>query len=148
LPTSLLALCCWQGADDIIIVEGELDKLAIEEALLQLLQQQQQDYADGASVQLTADNHWLLNGRRVAVLSVPAGAPALTTKEAKFKYVSEHMSICSEALWCLGPRFDAATLEWTITSNAGIYPTPLIQPSMLVHCGVLLLLLLPGARLL
>ncbi|KAF6258971.1 hypothetical protein COO60DRAFT_1059082 [Scenedesmus sp. NREL 46B-D3] len=84
-----------KGADDIIIVEGEMDKLAVDEALLQLQQQdtqqqqqQQQQHADAAdTVALTPDSHWLLNGRRVAVLSVPAGAPALTTKEAKFKYV-------------------------------------------------------------
>jgi hypothetical protein len=90
-----------QGADDIIIVEGEMDKLAIDEALLQL-QRQQQHNADAGSVQLSPDNHWLLNGRRVAVLSVPAGAPALTTKEAKYKYVS--LDIPAATRQCLDPR--------------------------------------------
>ncbi|WIA29449.1 hypothetical protein OEZ86_011950 [Tetradesmus obliquus] len=85
-----------KGADDIIIVEGEMDKLAVDEALLQMQQQQQQQQQpDGAaSVALTADNQWLLNGRRVAVLSVPAGAPAITAKDAKFKYVHA----CSDVL--------------------------------------------------
>lgn len=97
--------CCWlQGASEIIIVEGEMDKLSVEEALLvaakKQLQQQQQEQADGSSSTVAADDDsissmtlgerplWWKLGRHTAVLSVPAGA---TT--GKMDYVSSRQGI-------------------------------------------------------
>lgn len=66
----LLVVAILQGVEDLVIVEGEIDKLAIDEAL-----------------QLHTGNP--LWPRSVAVVSVPAGAPTpgSVNMEGKFRYV-------------------------------------------------------------
>jgi hypothetical protein len=80
-----------QGADEIVIVEGELDKLAIEEALMQVAAStgsaQPAAAPDPAVFMTTPD------GTKRAVMSVPAGAPSRAastsqSQERKFKFVS------------------------------------------------------------
>jgi hypothetical protein len=122
-----------QGAEELIIVEGEIDKLAVEEALWQM-----QGAADGdrsasgdgdsssatSAAQPRADGAaggagpaWLSSpaGGRRAVLSVPSGAPGGTTAgvsslERKFKFVSVvqgSVSISASARCCARDRLCA-----------------------------------------
>lgn len=85
-----------QGAEEVIIVEGELDKLAIEEAFMQVaaskMQASQQQQQPGAAAD-PAVFMALPGGGRRAVVSVPAGAVARVSGdgisyERKFKFVS------------------------------------------------------------
>lgn len=96
---------CLQGAEEIIIVEGELDKLAVEEALMQVEQARMQAAASSSTGQPAAQPDPAAfmtspEGARRAVISVPAGAPsraATTTHslERKFKFVSGSLRRCT-----------------------------------------------------
>jgi hypothetical protein len=83
-----------QGAEEVIIVEGELDKLAIEEAFMQVAASTSQASTQqpGAAVDPAVFMALPGSGRR-AVVSVPAGAVARVSGdglsyERKFKFVS------------------------------------------------------------
>jgi hypothetical protein len=130
IPSLLCLLLCLlpaQGADEIIIVEGEIDKLSLDEAL-QLVspeqQQKQQPPFDHQQQQVPtpvslqpADSSTdssmgvqpVLRGRhwKTAVLSVPAGAPAVgETKpgslERKFQFV--RYPYHNQSTWPLPPH--------------------------------------------
>jgi hypothetical protein len=112
-----------QGAEEIIIVEGELDKLAVEEALMQVEQARLQAAAaaasssssnTGAAAAAQPDPAAFMvspEGARRAVISVPAGAPsraatATQNLERKFKFVSGLSAACGHllAVCCVGSR--------------------------------------------
>lgn len=106
IPHSSIISAFLQGATEVIIVEGEMDKLAVEEALAAAARQQLQHQAnqDGnrspvppAGVTTPGQQPiWQQLGRLTAVLSVPAGAPSTSSADAgkassldrKFRYVS------------------------------------------------------------
>jgi septal ring-binding cell division protein DamX len=92
-----------QGADEVIIVEGELDKLAVEEALMQVAAAAANGtaatpangIAGSAGMEASDPTAFMAcpEGGRRAVISVPAGAPSrvsgpATSQERKFKFVS------------------------------------------------------------
>lgn len=100
-----------QGADEIVVVEGELDKLAVEEALMQVAA----STADGSAPPAAAPDPAVFmqtpDGTRRAVISVPAGAPsrAATTsqsQERKFKFVSGEHRLQQQRMGC------AETCAW------------------------------------
>lgn len=82
-------MCGVQGADEVIIVEGEMDKLAVEEALLQGAAAAPVGQDPGLPPSATDGFLSPVGGRR-AVVSVPAGAPSPTAQnlERKYKFVS------------------------------------------------------------
>lgn len=84
-----------QGADEVIIVEGELDKLAVEEALMQVAATAANGTTAAAGMDASDPAAFMAcpEGGRRAVISVPAGAPSraagpATSQERKFKFVS------------------------------------------------------------
>lgn len=90
----IVAFCSsMQGAEEIIIVEGELDKLAIEEAFMQVAANTPQASQQPGAAADPAVFMALPGGGRRAVVSVPAGAVARVSGdgmsyERKFKFVS------------------------------------------------------------
>jgi 2-methylcitrate dehydratase PrpD len=89
----LCAALAVQGADEIVIVEGELDKLAIEEALFQVAASTVDGSTEPAAAADPAVFMTTPDGTKRAVVSVPAGAPSRAastsqSQERKFKFVS------------------------------------------------------------